>query len=116
MALAGREGEEPVQPGHEHGSGRLAVDTLGGLADGVDLVGVEGLEKLSAAGEVAVQRRHADAGRRETSAIDTSASGSAKAERAAARILSRLRSASARLVSEGNWSGGIGNLSGQAIR
>jgi hypothetical protein len=34
----------------------------GGLADGVDLVGVEGLKELSAAGEVAVESRHADAG------------------------------------------------------
>jgi hypothetical protein len=45
--------------------------------------------------------------RRETSAIDTSASGSANAERAAARILSRLRSASARLVDGADWLGGI---------
>ena len=44
MALAGREGEEPVQPGHEDRSGRLALDGLDGLANGVDLVGVEGLE------------------------------------------------------------------------
>ena len=62
MALAGEKGEEPAQPGHENRSGRLAVDGLGGLADGVDLVGVEGLKELAAAGEVAVERRHADAG------------------------------------------------------
>ena len=54
--------------------------------------------------------------RREISAIDASASGSAKAERAAAGISSGLRSASARLVGEENWSGGVGNLSGQPIR
>ena len=35
---------------------------LGGLADGFDLVGVERLEQLPAAGKVAVQRRHPDAG------------------------------------------------------
>ena len=46
----------------EHRARRLAVDGLGGLADGVDLVGVEGLEELSASGEVAVQGRHADPG------------------------------------------------------
>jgi hypothetical protein len=62
LALADREGEEPVQPGREHRSGRLALNGLGGLADGADLVGIEGLEKLTAAGEVAVQRRHADPG------------------------------------------------------
>src|SRR5215469_17649894 len=60
VALAGREGEEPVQPSCEDRSGCLAVDGLGGLADGVDLVGVEGLEELLASGEVAVQSRHAD--------------------------------------------------------
>jgi len=60
VALAGREGEEPVQPGHQSRSGRLAVDGLGGLADGIDLVGVEGLEELPASGEVAVEGRHAD--------------------------------------------------------
>src|SRR5580698_10344393 len=41
--------------------------------------------------------------RRETSAIDTSASGSVNAARAAARILSRLRSASARLEGDRTW-------------
>src|SRR5215831_16327969 len=46
--------------------------------------------------------------RREISAIDTSASGSANAERAAARILPRLRSASARLAGDVIWSGGAG--------
>jgi len=60
VALAGDKGEEPVQPSRENRSGRLAVDGLGGLADGVDLVGVEGLEELSASGEVPVQSRHAD--------------------------------------------------------
>jgi hypothetical protein len=66
VALAGDKGEEPVQPGRENRSGRLAAGGLaagglGGRADGVDLVGVEGLEELSASGEVAVQSRHADA-------------------------------------------------------
>jgi hypothetical protein len=75
-----------VQPGHQNRSGRVAADGLGGLADGIDLVGVEGLEELLASGE----------------AIDTSASGSANAVRAAIRILSRLRSASARLTGAGN--------------
>src|SRR5580693_7125732 len=54
--------------------------------------------------------------RREISAIDTSASGSANAARATARILSRLRSASALRVGDANCSWGIGNPSGQAIR
>ena len=60
--------------------------------------------------------------RLEISAIEISARGSANAVRAAARIFSRLRSASARLVGgvggvggEGG-SGVIGNPSGQAIR
>ena len=60
--LAGEEGEEPVQPGHEHRSWRLTLDGLGGQADGVDLIGVEGLEKLAAARKVAIQSRHADPG------------------------------------------------------
>src|SRR3712207_5790494 len=42
--------------------------------------------------------------RRDISAIDTWASGSANPARAAARIFSRLRSASARLVGDGDWS------------
>src|ERR1700728_314067 len=50
VALAGSKGEEPVQPSLQNRPGRLAVGGLGGLADGVDLVGVEGLEKLSASG------------------------------------------------------------------
>jgi hypothetical protein len=62
VALARGEGEEPVQPGHQGHSGRLAVYRLGGPADGIDLVGVEGLEELLASGEVAVQGRHADIG------------------------------------------------------
>src|SRR5215469_9553811 len=64
--------------------------------------------------------------RREISAIDTSASGSANAVRAAVRILSRLRLASARLAGAGNrfagiraskWTGYpvIDRLNGQAI-
>jgi hypothetical protein len=44
----------------EDGFEVASVDTLGGLADGIDFVGVEGLEELSAAGEVAVESRHAD--------------------------------------------------------
>ena len=51
-----------MQPGDKHRSRRLALDRLGGLANGVDLVGVEGFEELPAAGEVAVKGRHADAG------------------------------------------------------
>ncbi len=45
--------------------------------------------------------------RREISAIEICVSGSANALRAAARILSRLRSASARLVTGGNGFEGI---------
>ena len=60
--LLGAEGEEPVQPSHQSRSGRLAVDGHGGLTDGIDLVGVEGLEEFLASGEVAVQGRHADSG------------------------------------------------------
>jgi hypothetical protein len=59
--LARREDEEAVQPGREHRPGRLPLDRLGGRADGVDLVLVEGLQELQPAGEVAVERGHADA-------------------------------------------------------
>jgi hypothetical protein len=45
--------------------------------------------------------------RRETSAIDTSASGSANAARATVMILSRLRSASVRLAGDRGWLAGI---------
>ena len=62
VVLAVGEREEPLQPGHEQTAGCLRPKGLGGLAHGVDLVGVEGLEELSAAGEVAVEGRHADAG------------------------------------------------------
>ena len=45
--------------------------------------------------------------RREISAIDTSASGSANAARATVTILSRLRSASVRLAGDRGWLAGI---------
>ena len=51
-----------MQPGQECGAGRLAVDHLSGIAKGPDLLGVEGLEQLTAAGKVAVERRHPDLG------------------------------------------------------
>jgi hypothetical protein len=56
VVLGGRDGEEPVQPDHQHCSGCLAV-TVGGLADGIDFVGEQSIEELTAAGEVAVKRR-----------------------------------------------------------
>src|SRR5215472_5310931 len=62
VPLAGGKGGESVQPGHQSRSGRLAVDGLGGRADGIDFVGVEGLEELLASGKVAVEGRHADFG------------------------------------------------------
>jgi hypothetical protein len=44
----------------EDGFEVASVDTPGGLADGIDFVGVEGLEELTAAGEVAIESGHAD--------------------------------------------------------
>src|SRR5215467_10562783 len=55
VTLACEEGEELAQPGE-----KARARSLGGLADGVDLVGVEGLKELAPAGEVAVEGRHAD--------------------------------------------------------
>src|SRR6516225_10641960 len=57
VTLACEEGEELVQPGEEARAG-----SLGGLADGVDLVGIEGLKELAPAGEVAVEGCHANVG------------------------------------------------------
>jgi hypothetical protein len=61
VVLARDEGEEAVQPGGEHLARRPAAGARG-VADRVDLVGVEGLEELAASGEVAVQGGHADSG------------------------------------------------------
>jgi LysR family transcriptional activator of glutamate synthase operon len=61
-ALAGDKAEEPAQPYREGRAWRFAAGGLGGRADGVDLVDEEGLEELTPAGEVAVERRHAHAG------------------------------------------------------
>src|SRR5262249_46145470 len=55
VTLAREEGKELAQPGEKARTG-----SLGGLADGVDLVGVEGFKELAPAGEVAVEGRHAD--------------------------------------------------------
>jgi hypothetical protein len=41
VAFAGGKGEEPVQPGRQSRSGRLALNGLGGRADGIDLVGMK---------------------------------------------------------------------------
>jgi DNA-binding MarR family transcriptional regulator len=60
VVLAGDEGVELAQPGREGRAGGRAAHVDGRVADGVDLVGVEGLEQLPAPGEVAVQGRHAD--------------------------------------------------------
>jgi len=62
VVLAGEEPLEAAQPRGERLGGRVAGDRLGGRADGVDLFDVEGFQELSAAGEVAVERRHANAG------------------------------------------------------
>ena len=62
VTLACEEGEELAQPGDEARAGRLPVWSIGGLADGVDLLGVQGLEKLTPTREVAVEGRHADTG------------------------------------------------------
>src|ERR1700722_15928653 len=51
-----------MQPGDERRVRRCCIDGSRGVADGVDLVGVEGLKEVLASGEVAVQRRHADVG------------------------------------------------------
>jgi hypothetical protein len=56
------EGEEPMQPGDEQRSGRPCLQGHGGLADRVHLVGVERLEELAAAREIAIEGRHPHAG------------------------------------------------------
>src|SRR4051812_39492355 len=53
---------EAPHPRHQHLPRRVAGESLGGRADRVDLLDVERFQQLAAAGEVAVQRRHPDAG------------------------------------------------------
>ena len=62
VTLAGRKGEEPVEPCDECRPGRLPADCLGGLADGINFIGVESFEKFTAIGKVAIQRGHPDTG------------------------------------------------------
>jgi hypothetical protein len=55
VALAGRKGEEAVQPRDEHRSGRLRADCPARLADGVNFVGVGGVGTRAL--EVSFRRR-----------------------------------------------------------
>lgn len=98
VAFAGKEREEVAQPLDERRGRRYADGGVGGRADGVNLSGEDCFEKLAPVGEVTVEGGHPTAARRETSAMETSARGSANAAWAATRIFSRLRSASLRLT------------------
>ena len=69
--LGGDEVEEPTQPREELGAGRLCRQGLGRGAHGIHLIGIESLQKLTPAREVAVNGRHSDASPRAISTEST---------------------------------------------